>query len=172
MHLRTICSSLLLLAAGCTGIPKGITPIANFEAGRYLGGWYEIARLDHSFERGMDEAKAVYSLRDDGGIEVVNSGVRDGVRREVVGRAYFADVPTKGYLKVSFFRPFYGSYVIFDLANDYSTALVCGPNRDYFWILSRTPEISAQKRAELLKKASDAGFDTRSLIYPKQTLAP
>jgi len=170
--MRTVCLFLLLLTAGCTGIPKGIVPVANFEAGRYLGGWYEIARLDHSFERGMDEVKAVYSLRDDGGIQVVNSGLREGVRHEAVGRAYFADIPTKGYLKVSFFGPFYGSYIVFDLAQDYSTALVCGPNRDYFWILSRTPEISAQKRAELVKKAADAGFDTRNLIFPVQTPAP
>lgn len=170
--MKTVCFVLLLLAAGCTGVPKGIAPVANFEAGRYLGGWYEIARLDHSFERGMDEVKAVYSLRDDGGIQVVNSGVRDGVRHEAVGRAYFADIPTKAHLKVSFFGPFYGSYVVFYLTRDYSTALVCGPSRDYFWILSRTPEISAREKAELIRRAADSGFDTRKLIFPKQIPAP
>ena len=97
------------LLSGCLTVPDGIEPVDNFELNRYLGKWYEIARLDHSFERGLEAVSAEYSLRDDGGIRVVNSGRNTDTQtnQEAEGRAYFVEQPNLGYLKVSFFGPFF-----------------------------------------------------------------
>jgi apolipoprotein D and lipocalin family protein len=161
-----------LLIGGCTGIPDNVTPIEGFDLNRYLGTWYEAARLDHSFERGLSNVTAQYSLRDDGGVRVVNRGYNAEKKewKEAVGKAFFVDEPTKGHLKVSFFGPFYGSYVIMDLDRDqYQYALVCGPSRSYLWILSRTPTLDESVKSRLLKKAADLGFDTKSLIWVEHT---
>ena len=108
---------LALFLAACTGMPEGVQPVSDFELDRYLGKWYEIARLDHSFERGLTQVTAEYSLRDDGGVRVVNRGFSadKGEWNEAEGKAYFVESPDLGYLKVSFFGPFYGSYVVFEL---------------------------------------------------------
>ncbi len=159
---------LLLLLAGCVGIPEGIKPVDNFNVHNYLGKWYEIARLDHPFERGLTHVTAEYALRNDGGLKVTNRGysARENRWKEAVGRAYFVEGPSKGYLKVSFFGPFYGSYVIIDLDRDsYQYALVCGPNRSYLWILSRTPAMQTEVKNRLVAKAAALGFDTSGLIY-------
>jgi len=105
------------LSMGCVGIPENIKPVESFDATRYLGKWYEIARLDHSFERGLTKVSATYSLRGDGGLKVVNHGwsAKDGTWKSATGKAFFVQDPGRGYLKVSFFGPFYGSYVVFDL---------------------------------------------------------
>ena len=106
-----------LSLAACTSVPEGIDPITGFETERYLGTWYEIARLDHSFERGLSNVTATYNRRDDGGIEVINRGFKDksGEWDDATGKAYFAGNEDVGHLKVSFFGPFYGSYIIFEL---------------------------------------------------------
>ncbi len=116
------------LLSGCLTVPDGIEPVDNFELNRYLGKWYEIARLDHSFERGLEAVSAEYSLRDDGGIRVINSGRNTDTQanQEAEGRAYFVEQPNLGYLKVSFFGPFFGSYVIFELDENYQYAFHCG----------------------------------------------
>ena len=108
---------LLMLLAGCTGVPEGVQPVTGFELERYLGTWYEIARLDHPFERGLSRVTAEYSRRDDGGVRVVNRGyaAADGRWNQVEGKAYFVESPDLGRLKVSFFGPFYGGYNIFAL---------------------------------------------------------
>lgn len=159
---------LTLLITGCVGIPDQVKPIDNFKVHNYLGKWYEIARLDHSFERGLTHITAEYSLRDDGGLRVVNRGyvTKEGKWKEAVGKAYFVNEPDKGYLKVSFFGPFYGSYIIFDLDQEnYQYSLVCGPDTTYLWILSRTPVIEAAVKKRLVEKAASLGFDTSKLIY-------
>ncbi len=123
-------------------MPASVEPVQGFDLNRYLGKWYEIARLDHSFEEGLDNVTAVYSLRDDGGVNVVNRGFlsKDDVYQEAEGRAYFVNDSDEGYLKVSFFRPFYASYVIFELDQDgYQYAFVSGPDTSFLWLLSRTP---------------------------------
>ncbi|QXE92964.1 lipocalin family protein [Geomonas subterranea] len=164
----------LLLAAlltGCVGIPQGVKPIDDFDVQRYLGKWYEIARLDHSFERGLTRVTAEYALRDDGGIKVVNRGysAKEDRWKEAVGKAYFMAEPTKGYLKVSFFGPFYGSYVIMDLDEEnYQYSLVCGPDKSYLWILSRTPMMRPELKNQLVLKAAALGFDTNGLINVTQ----
>ncbi|MDZ7826347.1 MAG: lipocalin family protein [Gammaproteobacteria bacterium] len=157
---------LLLVLTGCTGVPEGITPVSGFEPERYLGTWYEIARLDHSFERGLSSVTAEYSAREDGGIDVVNRGLDadTGEWKTAEGRAYFVDGRDRGHLKVSFFGPFYGAYVVFELDADYRHALVAGPSRDYLWLLARTPEPDPAVVERLLARAAEAGFDVDALI--------
>jgi apolipoprotein D and lipocalin family protein len=160
----------LTLVSGCLGMPEQVQPVNNFDLDRYLGQWYEIARLNHSFERGLDQVTATYSPRDDGGVMVINKGysTTDVEWREAEGRAYFVGAPTKGYLKVSFFGPFYGSYVVFELDSDYQYAFVAGPNTDYLWLLARTPTVDPQLIAHFQQRAQLLGFDTEQLIYPRQ----
>ena len=158
---------LTLLIAGCTGIPNGIAPVDQFELERYLGTWYEVARFDHRFERGLSKVSATYSLRKDGGITVLNKGYNqnEGEWEEANGKAYFVQDSAIGHLKVSFFGPFYASYVVFELdKRNYSYALVTGPNRDYLWILARDPNMSESQYNALLQIAAKQGFDIGKLI--------
>ncbi len=158
----------LLCLTGCVGIPEGVKPVGYFDLERYLGDWYEIARLDHSFERGLSRVTANYSLRSDGGVRVLNRGYseKEGKWKEAEGKAYFARGRDEGYLKVSFFGPFYGSYIILELDRDrYQYALVCGPSRSYLWILARSPRIDRAILDALVAKAAQLGFDTSQLIF-------
>lgn len=160
-----------LFLSGCLGMPKGISPVEDFALDKYLGRWFEIARLDHSFERGLEQVTADYSLRDDGGVAVKNRGFspEDREWREATGKAYFVNSPDEGYLKVSFFGPFYGSYVVFDIDQEaYQYAFVSGPDLSYLWLLARTPEVSDDVIAEFIDKASALGFDTGALILVDQ----
>jgi len=158
---------LAMLLSGCVGKPENITPVDKFETSRYLGKWYEIARLDHSFERGLNQVSADYSLRDDGGLKVVNRGYKAATSewKESVGKAYFVGQNDVGYLKVSFFGPFYGSYIVFDLDQDYQHSMISGPDKSYLWILSRTPKMDDATKKRLVAKAQALGFDTAKLIY-------
>jgi apolipoprotein D and lipocalin family protein len=162
---------ILILIAGCTGIPNGVTAIKDFELKKYLGTWHEIARLDHRFERGLEKISATYSLRNDGGIDVVNQG-RDEVSGEwnkVEGKAYFIDRQNVGRLKVSFFGPFYGGYNIIALdKQNYSYAMIAGPDKDYLWILSRTPQLPSTTLNALIEQAKTQGFATNKLIYSRR----
>jgi apolipoprotein D and lipocalin family protein len=166
---RSLLPWLVLLLAGCTGVPEGIEPVRGFDAQRYLGTWHEIARLDHRFERGLTAISASYTARDDGGIEVFNRGYDSarGAWREARGRAYFTGSPEVASLKVSFFGPFYGGYHVFALDPDYQWAVVSGPNRNYLWILARQPVLPADLLSQLVERARQAGFDTDALIYPE-----
>ncbi len=159
---------LFLLGSGCAGIPAGVTPVDHFDLSRYLGTWYEIARLDHSFERGLSFVTAVYSLNEDGSVRVVNRGFSETERKwkQAKGRAVFVGRPDQGHLKVSFFGPFYGSYVILDLDHkDYAWSLVCGPNRSYLWILARNPALDEAVIKRLTDKAAQLGFNPDDLIF-------
>ena len=129
---KLLLSLVLLLSSCAVAPPAGVTPITGFDVNRYLGLWYEIARLDHSFERGLSQVSAHYSQRDDGGLKVLNRGYNDraGVWKEVEGRAYLTGEPTIGSLKVSFFGPFYGGYHLIALDQEkYSYAMISGPSR-------------------------------------------
>lgn len=158
----------LLFLSACTGAPDGVQPVSGFELQRYLGTWYEIARLDHRFERGLTNVTATYSLRDDGGVKVVNRGYRsdDDEWDEAVGKAYFVGEPDVGQLKVSFFGPFYGGYNIVALDNsNYDYSLVVGPTRDYLWILARTPSLDQATIDRLVERAAALDFPTDELIF-------
>ncbi|WP_444676899.1 lipocalin family protein [Halomonas sp. E19] len=159
-----------LLLAGCTGLPKGTEAVTGFELERYLGQWYEIARLDHSFERGLDCVTADYSLRDDGGVRVINRGINlaTGEVDEAEGRAYFVAGEDVGRLKVSFFGPFYGGYNVLQLDDDYRWALVSGPSHDYLWILAREPTLDAAIQEELVDFAASKAFPADELIEVEQ----
>jgi apolipoprotein D and lipocalin family protein len=160
-----------ILLAGCVGKPANVEPVDKFDASRYLGKWYQIARLDHSFERGLSKVSAEYSLREDGGLKVVNRGYNaDGAQwKEAIGKAYFVGPRDIAHLKVSFFGPFYGSYIVFDLDQQgYQQAMISGPNMSYLWILSRTPSMDDATKKRLVAKAQALGFDTSKLIYVSQ----
>jgi apolipoprotein D and lipocalin family protein len=169
---------LLLLAvfaiSGCTGIPEGVDPVDNFELESYLGTWYEIARLDHKFERGLSNVTANYALRDDGGVDVLNRGyyAEKGKWDEAEGKAYFIGDTGIGRLKVSFFGPFYGAYNIFELGEKYEYAMVAGPDRSYLWILAREAPLPQATVEELLSKAEAAGYDTSKLIFVEHNKIP
>ena len=168
LNLSLTCSCLL---AACQYAPSDIQPVRDFKVDQYVGTWYEIARLDHDFERGLEKVTATYSLRDDGGLKVVNRGFDPASKtwKEAVGKAYFVDDPTVGSLKVSFFGPFYGGYNIIELDKPYyNYVMICGPDRSYFWILSRTPQLPYPIKAQLLAKAKELGFATDKLIYVTQ----
>lgn len=157
-----------LLLTGCVGIPENVKPVDHFNADKYLGKWVEIARLDHSFERGLSKVSANYSLRDDGGIRVINRGydAKKQQWKEAEGKAYFVNSADQGYLKVSFFGPFYGSYIVFELDQEnYQYSLVSGPDKSYLWILSRTPQMNQEIQKRLVEKAAALGFDTSKLIF-------
>ncbi len=163
-----IVAMISIILSGCMGIPRLVSPVREFELDNYLGTWYEIARLDHSFERGLSQVTAVYSMRDDGGITVRNRGysAADDEWREAEGTAYFVDSETVGHLKVSFFGPFYSSYVIFELDREhYRYAFVSGYNTSYLWLLSRTPTIDEAVITKFIGSARAGGFDTDKLIF-------
>ena len=159
-----------VLLAGCTGIPKGTESVTGFELDRYLGERYEVARLDHSFERGLDCVTARYSLRDDSGVRVLNRGVNlaEGDVKETEGRAYFIDEEDVGRLKVSFSGPFNGGYNVLELDADYQWALVAGPNRGYLWILSRSPTLDEAIYRDLVERAERTEFPVEELIEVEQ----
>ena len=159
------------LLAGCTAAPQGIMPVDNFDLDRYLGTWYEIARLDHRFERGLSQVSATYSKRSDGGVDVINRGFNSQANKwkEAKGRAYFIGEPDVARLKVTFFWPFYGGYNVIELDQEnYSYALICGPNKKYLWILARAQKLDEGIKEALIDKAKNLGFNTSELILVKQ----
>jgi len=169
--MRKLSIILVLFLSGCVGIPTNVKPVDNFKLEKYLGKWYEIARLDHSFERGLTRVTAEYSLRDDGGVRVLNRGfsAKENRWKEAEGKAYFVRGSDEGYLKVSFFGPFYGSYIVFGLDHEnYQYSLVCGPDNSYLWILARAPELDQEIKNRLLEKAGASGFDISKLIFVNQ----
>lgn len=163
-------TALLFLMTGCTGVPKGIEPVTGFDQQRYLGTWYEIARLDHSFEEGLSQVTAEYTLNDDGSIKVINRGynAEAGEWKEAEGRAVFVGDSNVGHLKVSFFGPFYASYVVFGLDDQYTTAYITGYDRDYLWLMSRTPEVSDEVLEAFRARAEVKGFELGELIVVEQ----
>ncbi len=160
----------MLLTACGGGTPEGIVPVRPFELNPYLGQWHEIARLDHSFERGLTHITATYSMNEDGSVRVLNRGwdVGRGKWKEAVGRAVFVGPSDEGRLKVSFFGPFYGGYNIIEYDPARYT-MICGPDRSYFWILAREPRLDQATLDRLLQRAKALGFETDALIYPAES---
>lgn len=165
--MRQILVLAAALLAGCAQIPDGVEAVGGFDAERYLGQWYEVARLDHRFERGMDNVTATYTARDDGGIDVVNRGFlrAEDKWEEAQGRARFVASRDQGMLEVSFFGPFFGGYNIIDLDPAYQLSLVCGPSRTYLWILARQPDPPRDSVERVVRRARELGFDTDALIW-------
>lgn len=158
----------VMLVSACTGIPDGVSPVSGFDVKRYLGTWYEIARLDHSFERDLQQVTADYSVREDGGIRVVNRGYNTEKQawEQAEGKAYFIGDSDVGRLKVSFFGPFYGAYNIMELDREnYQYAMISGPDRSYLWILARTPDPGQATVDRLVEQAAGLGFDSEQLIF-------
>ena len=169
MNMRMIFGTMAaaVALAGCVSGPKvDNAPVATLDLNRYLGEWYEIARFDHSFERGVEQAKANYMQNADGTIKVVNSGIKDGKPKTAIGKGKTTDTP--GLLRVSFFGPFYADYRVMMIDEDYTYALVGSGGADYLWILSRTPEVPETAKSELLAEAQRRGYDTGKLILVRQ----
>lgn len=162
---------LALCLVGCLGVPEGTRPVAGFELDRYLGKWYEVARLDHSFERGLSNVTAEYTLRGDGGIRITNRGfkVARNKWKDAHGKAFFDGETSIGKLKASWFGPFYGAYNIIALdMENYQWSLVAGPDTDYLWILSRTPVLDQAIADQLFSQAKAYGFNIDELIFVDQ----
>ena len=162
-------SSVVAVLTGCE-TTSDIAAVKPFEPDRYMGTWYEIARLPQYFERGLDEVKAQYTLNDDGTIEVVNSGVKDGKPKSITGKAKLKHPdakPQTGELRVSFFWPFYSDYRVIELAPDYSYAVVTAGSRGCLWVLARKPTMDRELLDGILTRAKAQGFETGTLEYPK-----
>jgi len=166
--ISVVLGTVILLLAGCSSVPKTshIPAVICFDVAKYMGKWHEIARLPHRFERGLTDCVAEYTLRDDGKVSVVNSGLKDGVAKTATAVAVFKGDSTIGELKVSFFRPFYGSYRIIHLEPDYSVAIVTSETFNFFWLLAREQELSDEKKSSYLQKAQEWGFDISKLEFP------
>ncbi|QEA14630.1 lipocalin family protein [Comamonas flocculans] len=158
-----------VLLAGCasTRPPPGVTAVTPLDVQRYAGRWYELARLDHLFERGLTDVTARYAVQPDGSVRVVNRGYSPaaGRWRQSVGKAVFTDGPATGSLKVSFFGPFYGGYHVVALDPDYRWALVLGPDTSYCWILARETRLPAAQREAIVARAQALGVDTSALVW-------
>ncbi|MBC52398.1 MAG: hypothetical protein CMQ34_01030 [Gammaproteobacteria bacterium] len=160
-----------MLAACSSAPPDGLTAVKDFDINRYTGRWYEIARLDHRFERGLSNVTADYALQDDNSVRVLNRGYDENEQQwdEAEGRAKFVGDPDQGSLKVSFFGPFYGGYHVIALDHDhYQWAMVSGPTRDYLWILAREPILDTDVYDTLLAQARAGGFPLDELIEVDQ----
>jgi apolipoprotein D and lipocalin family protein len=151
----------------CSSIPKGATAVNPFEKEKYLGKWYEIARMDFKFERNLNNTTATYSVNDIGSIKVDNQGYNYVTKewKQAIGKAKFAGDENTAMLKVSFFGPFYAGYNVIALDKEYKYALVAGQNLNYLWILSRETEIPEDIKQNYLKIAENLGFKTSDLLW-------
>lgn len=172
----TIIASAVVIAGGvlllnsCASIPQGAQAVQSFDSDRYLGKWYEIARMDLRFERNLINVTATYSENDNGTIKVVNRGYEPDKKiwKEAIGKAKFRKDAKTAALKVSFFGPFYSGYNVIAIDSDYKYALVAGSKLDYMWILSREKEIPEDIKQDYLAKAEKVGYDTSKLIWVEQ----
>lgn len=157
---------IISIASGVP-VPKDVVPVRPFDKQKYLGRWYEIARMDFRFERNLSNVTATYSASDDGSIKVENRGYNYITKewKQVTGKAKMAGKSDEASLKVSFFGPFYSAYIVIALDKDYKYALVAGESKKYLWILSREKTIPETIKQEYLKKASDLGYDVSALVW-------
>ncbi len=162
-----LCRFMLLLlpmfAISCNARTYDNTTVSSLDLSRFTGRWYELARFDHSFERGMVSPVAEYTMLPNGKIRVINTGIVKGKLKTSVGRAKVTDVP--GLLRVSFFGPFYSDYRIMMLDKNYQYALIGSGTDDYLWILSRQPSLSDEVRNKILNEACLRGYDTSKLLW-------
>lgn len=172
MFNKTIATLVVLIISfigfhSCSTIPKGATAVKPFDKEKYLGKWYEIARLDFRFEKGLNNTTAEYSLNENGTIKVDNKGYdyKKDKWKQSVGKAKFVKDENTAMLKVSFFGPFYGGYNVIAIDDDYQYALVAGGSLDYLWILSRNTTIPEEIKIKYLKIAEEIGYETSDLIW-------
>jgi apolipoprotein D and lipocalin family protein len=151
----------------CSNIPKEATAVTPFDKEKYLGKWYEIARLDFRFERDLNNTTANYSVNADGSIKVDNRGYNYKTKewKQAVGKAKFVGEQNVAMLKVSFFGPFYSGYNVIALDNAYKYALIAGKDLNYLWILSRETTIPEDIKQDYLKIAENLGYKTSALIW-------
>jgi len=161
---------IFFFISGCLGYMNNTPPVEDFQLEKYLGKWYEIARLDNSFEKGFEQVSAEYSLRADGGVKVLNKGYNPEKKiwKEAIGKAFFVEEKEKGYLKVSFFGPFYGSYVVFEIDEGYNYAFVTSSKKSYLWFLSRTPKVDDEMIEHFKLRAESFGFNLDKLVIVNQ----
>ena len=146
-----------------------IPAVSGFDLVRYMGTWYEIARYPHSFERGLSDVSATYTLQPNGKVQVLNTGIRsDGSKSMIKGIAVACPPKGSGELKVSFFRPFYGKYRIIFLSPGYDLAIVTSSTKDYLWLLSRQKKISSEQKKFFLNWIQEHGFSASKLIWQDQ----
>ena len=172
MKYKRLLSILAILSAtiptlSCSSLPKGAVAVTNFDKARYLGKWYEIARLDFKYERGLNNTSAEYTLNENGTIRVENRGYnyKEGKWRVAIGKAKFVKSESVAMLKVSFFGPFYGGYNVIAIDPEYKYSLVSGSSLKYLWILSREKSIPDDIREKYLKIAEGIGYKTSDLIW-------
>lgn len=162
----SVCSVIVTLLSCTSANAVDNSTVKDFNLQKYLGTWYELARYDHSFERGLTHCTAQYSLRPDGKVRVLNRGIRDGTPSQSEGKAKMTNTP--GLLRVSFWGPFYSDYRVLMLGPDYSYALVGSGSGKYLWILSRTPLLPEATLLTIMSEASRRGYDTSKLIWVAQ----
>ena len=158
----------LLAIMSCMAKGLDNSTVKTFDLQRFLGSWYEVARYDHWFERGMEKTKSTYKLREDGKLDVLNTGIKNGKPKESKGKVKTTD--TAGLLRISFFGPFYSDYRIMLIDANYQYALIGSGSDDYLWILSRKPKLTEEAKSIILKEAARRGYDTSKLIWVKQDL--
>lgn len=165
-------AAILLYNAFKVSIPKGAQPIYPFDVRKYLGTWYEIARLDYKYERHLTNVTATYAMNGGSDIKVSNKGFNPDKQewKENTGKAKFIGPPELARLKVSFFGPFYAGYNVIDVDEHYKHALVVGNNLHHIWILSRHTSIPADIKQRFLEKAASLGYDTNAFIWTKHDL--
>lgn len=164
---RLFLIALATLFVGCSGTHAPLATVTNVKIEKYLGTWYEIARYEHSFEKGCQNVTASYMLQEDDKIKVINKCFKNGELTTAQGVAYATD-NTYAKLRVSFFRPFYGDYQILMLGEQYEYAVIGEPSREYFWILSRTKELPKEKIESILATIPSLGYDASKLIWTPQ----
>ena len=153
--------------SSCSTIPENAEAVKPFYVEKYLGKWYEIARIDFIFEKDLNNTTAEYSLREDGKIKVDNKGynIKKEKWQQAIGKAKFVDDENVAMLKVSFFGPFYSGYNVIEIDNEYKYALVAGKNKKYLWLLSRETSIPEDIKIKYLKTAENIGYNTNDLIW-------
>ena len=165
MRATLLLTSLFCLVTGCSKLTVDNSVVKDFDTNRFLGEWYEIARFDHWFERGMEQTQATYTLQKDGTIKVLNAGMKNGKPKQSEGLAKLTDTPA--LLRVSFFGPFYSDYRVMMLDKNYQYALIGGGSDNYLWILSRASSLSGDVKTAILEEAKRRGYDINKLIWVK-----
>jgi apolipoprotein D and lipocalin family protein len=177
--LLLIALSLAILTTGSFAMASNdfsssMTVVNTIDLEKYLGTWYEYARLDVLFERGMTGTQANYSMLEPDRkgrtrVRVINSGMKNGRPKKAKGKAYIPNAEEPARLLVSFFGPFYGDYNVIALdTENYQYALVAGSSTKYLWILTREKDLDPIILEKLKTIAQDYGFDTDALIYPQK----
>ena len=161
---------ILIFLSGCATKPLNINPIQNFDVNKYMGRWYEIARIDSFLKDGMDYVYSDYHLDKDGTISVLSSGLKagDSTREYVEGEADLAKGRKTGFLEISFIRPFYSDYIVFKVDGDYQYSYVGGSDKNHIWLFSKTPTVPEDIREDFLARANSLGYDVTKLVWVQQ----